>query len=205
MIAVALADRAADLLDAVDAVNSLEPPFAPPLAALLDAALVVTDERQYARAAAHGLVGRVGDLCFDGVIFDGVRFRLAQHCEDQRGAEIAFLFPARDAEGEIVDVVAWVPETGKIATLLGEIGTLGLSRLDGPVLLPPIVHDSLLDWLLAPDDGFFVIEAKLAARELGGVTIAATDREAALRLRARLAPYCTKPPKIVVPKTARAA
>ena len=171
-------------------------------AALLDACPVTLDFRQYQRAASLGLAGRLGSVMFEGVIFDGARFRLAQHCEEQFGAEVAFLLAAENAEYEIGDLVAWVPETGRVGTLLGEIGTLGLAILREPQITPPIVHETLLAWLLADDDGLFILNAKIAARELDGVTIAATDRDAALRLRARLAPHCTRAPNIVVPRMA---
>lgn len=171
-------------------------------AALAAAWPVVLDPTQYARAAALGLAGRLGPMQFEAVLWRGARFEPAQHADDQRGAEVAFLFPARDAEGEIVDVVAWAPETGKTATLLGEVGTLGLDAMWEYRLLPPIVHETLLDWLLAPEDGFFIVDAKIAARELENVAIAAVDRDAALRLRAKLAPHCTRAPNIVVPRKA---
>ena len=180
----------------------LVPPLSPPLAALAAAWPVVLDPVQYARAARLGLAGKLGPAQFEAVLWRGSRFEPAQHCEDQRGAEIAFLFPAHDAEGEIADVVAWAPETGKTATLLGEIGTLGLDAILEFRIAPPIVHETLLDWLLAPEDGFFIIDPKLAARELEAITVAAVDRDAAIRLRARLAPHCTRAPNIVVPRMA---
>ena len=180
----------------------LIPPLSPPSAALAAAWPVVLDPAQYARAAALGLAGKLGPMQFEAVLWRGNRFEPAQHAEDQRGAEVAFLFPARDAEGEIADVVAWIPETGKTATLLGEIGTLGLDAYWETRLTPPVVHETVLGWLLAPDDGFFIIDAKIAARDLDGVTVAAVDRDAALRLRARLAPHCTRAPNIVVPRKA---
>ena len=108
------------------------------------------DPVQYARATSLGLAGKLGPTQFEAVLWRGNRFESAQHVEEQAGAEIAFLFPALDAECEIVDVVAWVPETGKTATLLGEIGTLGLDGRWQGALVPPIVHETLLDWLLAP-------------------------------------------------------
>ena len=180
----------------------LVPPLCAPRAALAAAWPVVLDPAQYARAARLGLAGKLGPMQFEAVLWRGNRFEPAQHAEDQRGAEVAFLFPARDAEGEIADVVAWIPETGKTATLLGEIGTLGLDAYWETRLTPPVVHETVLGWLLAPDDGFFIIDAKIAARDLDGVTVAAVDRDAALRLRARLAPHCTRAPNIVVPRKA---
>lgn len=177
-------------------------PLCAPRAALAAAWPVVLDPVQYERAARFGLAGKLGPAQFEAVMWLGSRFEPAQHVDDQRGAEVAFLFPAFDAEGEIADVVAWVPETGKTATLLGEIGTLGLDAMWEHRLTPPIVHETVLGWLLAPEDGFFILDAKIAARDLQGVTIAASDRDAAIRLRARLAPHCTRAPNIVVPRKA---
>ena len=180
----------------------LVPPLSPALAALAGSWPVVLDPVQYARAARLGLAGKLGPAQFETVLWRGARFELAMHADDQRGAESAFMFPAFDAEGNVADVVAWAPESGKTATLLGEIGTLGLAILREPQITPPIVHETLLAWLLADDDGLFVLDPKIAARDLERVTISAPDRDAALRLRARLAPHCTRAPKIVVPRMA---
>lgn len=179
----------------------------PAEAALAAAWPIALDPAQYERAVRVGLAGRetgprVGRVEFESVIMDGQRFRLAQHCEDQRGAEVAFLFPAYDDEEEIADVVAWVPETGKMATLLGEIGTLGLWHLLEPRVLPLPVYSGLLEWWLRDEAGVFILDDKLAAAELDGVTLAAPDRAAALRLHRRLAPHVKRAPNIVAPKVA---
>jgi hypothetical protein len=180
----------------------LVPPLSAPRAALAVAWPVVLDPAQYERAARLGLAGKLGPAQFEAVLWRGNRFEMAQHVKEQDGAEIAFLFPAFDAEGEIADVVAWAPETGKTATLLGKIGTLGIDAMWEYRLTPPVVHETLLEWLLAPEDGFCILDPKIAARDLDGVTVAAVDRDAALRLRARLAPFCTRDPTIVVPSMA---
>ena len=180
----------------------LVPPLCAPRAALAAAWPVVLDPVQYARAASLGLAGKLGHAQFEAVLWRGNRFEAATIAEDQRGAEIAFLFPAINAEDDIADVVAWSPESGKTATLLGEIGTLGLAILREPQIVPPVVHETLLAWLLADDDGLFILDPKIAARDLDGVTIASPDRDAALRLRAKLAPHCTRAPNIVVPRMA---
>lgn len=171
-------------------------------AALLDACPVVLDPRQYARAVKHGLGGRIAPVMFESIIFDGTRFRLAQHCEDHRGAEIAFLFPVEDAECELADVAAWVPESGRVATLLGEVGTLGIPRIGDTWLAPPMVHETVMDWMLAGEDGLCVVDPALAAAELEGVTLACPDRAAALRLHSRLSPFVNRAPRIVTPKKA---
>ena len=195
-------DRAADLLRAFEATRDLFPPVAPPDAVLADACPVVLDAAQYARACRAGLAGRLGGAFqFDAVLWRGARFEIAHHAEDQRGADVAFLFPALDAEGEIVDVVAWMPETGKTATLLGEIGTLGMDAMWEYRLVPPVVHETVLGSLLAPESGFFILDPKLAARELENVTVAALDLAAAIRLRALLAPHAKRAPRIVVPRS----
>lgn len=179
----------------------LIPPLSPPSAALAAAWPVVLDPAQYARAAALGLAGKLGPMQFEAVLWRGNRFEPAQHSEDQRGAEVAFLFPARDAEGEIVDVVAWAPESGKTATLLGESGTLGLDAFWESRLTPPIVHETILSWLLATENGFFILDPKLAVGELAGATVACIDRDAAIRLHSRLAPHSKRLPQILVPES----
>ena len=196
-----LADRAADLLTAFEGWCDLVPPLTRPLACLADACPVVLDAAQYERAAKLGLAGRVGALQFDSVVFDGGRFEPAQHREDQRFAEVAFLVPAINAEGEVFDVAAWVPETGKVASLLGEIGAMGVFDLDAARLAPPLVHESLRDWLLADELGLFIVDPKIAADELDDVTLAAVDRDSALHLHSRLAPHVKRTPQIVVPRS----
>lgn len=171
-----------------------------PSLALAEAWPVALDEAQRARAEAAGLAGRLRGMQFDSVIVEDNRFRPARECEDQRGAEIAFLFPARDAEGEIADVVAWWPETDRKATLIGEIGTLGLQVLAGPQMAPPLVYETISAWLADPN-GLFILDPKLAAVDLQGRTLACPDRAAALRLHARFAPCVSKPLNIVVPKS----
>ena len=200
-----LADRAADLLAAFEALRDAVPPLYGAEAALADAPLVVLDNRQYARAAALGLAGRIGGLQFDAVIFGSDdRFRLARDCDDQQGAEVAFLIPAHDLLGDICDVLAWVPETGRIATLHGEVGTLGLPAAVAPMGAPPMVYETPLQWLLADEPGLFIIDERRAGYELDGVTIAATDRAAGLRVRDRLAPHMRRRPQILIPTKAAA-
>jgi hypothetical protein len=97
--------------------------------------------------------------------------------------------------------VAWIPETDRIATLLGAIGALGLWTLSTARLDPPTVHESLTAWLVAEETGLFILDPRLAAAELDGVTMASPDKDAALRLRARLAPHCKRAPKIVIPRS----
>lgn len=168
---------------------------------LAEAWPVVLDEVQYARAEAHALGGRLGPTQFAAVIFTRDRFRPAKDCEDQAGAEVAFMMLVIGIDGETADVVAWLPESGKFATLLGAVGTLGLSVLRIARLEPPVVHESLSAWLLAEETGLFILDPQLAAAELDGVTIASPDKIAAIRLRNRLAPYCARAPKIVIPRS----
>jgi hypothetical protein len=155
-------------------------------AALLDACPVVFDPRQYARAAGLGLAGRLRSVLFETVIFDGPRFLLAQHCEDQRDAEVAFLFPVHDADERVVDVAAWIPETGKTAMLLGKIGTLGLWSIPAWRVSPMPLRETLLDWWLADGPGLFILDPARAAGDLDGVGLVAADRAAAVRIQKRL-------------------
>lgn len=167
---------------------------------LAEAWPVVLDEAQYERARAHGLHGRLGPTQFAPVVFAGARFLPGKDCEDQSAAEVAFMMPVIGVDGVTADVVAWIPESGKFATLLGAVGTLGLSVLRISRMAPPIVHESMSAWLLAEETGLFILDEQLAAGELDGVTIASPDKIAAIRLRNRLARWCTRAPKIVVPR-----
>lgn len=172
-----------------------------PSISLAEAWPVVLDPAQYERARRLGLAGRLRAMQFEAVVFRGARFEIASGLDDQAGGEIAFVFPARDPDAEIADAVAWIPETGKTATLLGAVGTLGLQSLGGPRMAPMVVYETIVDWLADPD-GLLILEPRLAASELDGVTLMATDVDAGLRLRAKLAPHCTRAPKIKVMRKA---
>jgi hypothetical protein len=191
---------AGDLVDALAAISDIELPLYGAQAEILSAALIVTDPQQYARASAYGLAGRVGDMRFAATIFDGDRFRLAMHFEDQRGAEVAFVFPVADRFDVVSDAVAWVPETGRAALLYGAIGTLGLGEIYAPRRSPPIVHETIRDWLTADEPGLFIINDALAASELTELTIAASDIPAGRRLKARLQRHARRLPNIVIPQ-----
>jgi hypothetical protein len=194
---------AGDLLAAYEAIADIVPPLYGAEAEIVGAAPVVTDPQQYARASRHGLAGRLGDMRFAPVIFDGNRFRLAEHRDDQRGAEVAFMFTVADMFDVVSDAVAWVPETSRAATLYGAIGTLGLDAIYGPRRSPLMVHETILDWLQADEPGLFIIDDWLAAQELSGATVATRDIPAGRRLRARLQRHNRRadPPNIKIPQT----
>lgn len=168
-----------------------------PSLALAFAWPVVLDPAQYERARRLGLAGRLRAMQFEAVVFRGARFDVASGLDEQADGEIAFVFPARDPDAEIADAIAWIPETGKTASLLGAVGTLGLQALSGPRMAPMVVYETVVDWLADPD-GLCIVDPKLAASELADVTLMATDVDAGLRLRAKLAPHCTRAPKIKV-------
>lgn len=172
-----------------------------PSLALAFAWPVVLNPAQYERARRLGLAGRLRAMQFETVVFRGARFEIASGLEEQAGGEIAFVFPAREPDGEFADAVAWIPETGKTATLLGTVGTLGLQALAGPRIAPMVVYETIVDWLADPE-GLFIVEPRLAAAELADVTLMATDVDAGLRLRSKLAPHCTRAPKIKVMRKA---
>ena len=115
-------------------------------------------------------------------------------------ATLAFIFAGRDANGEIVDVVALDPAADRAATLLGRVGVLGLTNLRSPRMMPPMTHASVSGWLRAARDGLVILDERLAAEELAAVTIGAPTREAGRALRARLAPHSRQAPQIVVPQ-----
>jgi hypothetical protein len=94
------------------------------------------------------------------VRFDGARFAL-----DHEG-ERALIFRAED-RGEIIDLIAWQPRTGTVASWRGQAFCLGdmddifnpATYFAGDALR---VHATPLDWLLADRDGIVIVRLDLA-------------------------------------------
>lgn len=175
---------------------------------LADAAPAVCEPAAYARLVPFGLAGHLGTgiswsdaISVEAVVFGGQRWRPARNLADQRGAVAGFLIAARNVDGELVDIVAWHPETNRVATLVGAIGTLGLASTIAFRIDPPPVHETIAEWLHADRDGVFIVDDRAAASELDGVTVAVRDIEAATRLRSRLARFAGHP-NIIVPRRA---
>ena len=186
-----------------------------PYHVLAEARPIVCEPGAYALAVNYGFAGslephkraeKIGApplaLHLEPVIFAGERFKVARHEIDQRGAVAAFIFSGRNADGEIVDAVAFDPETDRAATLIGRIGTLGLPNLYAPRLDAPLmVLESAAAWLRSARDGVVILAAQLAAEELAGVTLGVEDRTAAMAVHSSLSPHSRRPPQIVLRKS----
>ena len=186
-----------------------------PYSVLAEATALVLEPAAYRQAIELGVAGSVelaerfladgfnwaDALQCEQVIFRRDRIQVARHQVDQFGAVAAFVFAVREAEGDITDVAAWDPAEGRIGTMLGKVGALGLPALRRVRLDPPLVWPTVREWLRAGRDGLFILDDRLAAAELDGVTIAATDYPAGRALRARLAPYSSRSPKIIIPQS----
>lgn len=90
----------------------------------------------------------------------GQRFRFAWEREADDGSEPAFILPVIEG-GALIDLVAWHPRSGRLATLWRRAGMLiGPDGLDeeGPVL----VHRDPLAWLRAGRRGVVIVHEALA-------------------------------------------
>jgi hypothetical protein len=94
------------------------------------------------------------------VHFDGIAFDL-----DDEG-ERALTFRAED-RGQVIDLIAWQPRTGKIASWRGQAFCLG----DADDIFNPAtyfagdalrIHATPLDWLLANREGIVIVRPDLA-------------------------------------------
>lgn len=80
---------------------------------------------------------------------------------------LAFILPATDATGRVVDFAAWCPSTGEIGTRLGNGVFLG----DGLTFERTFVHRSPLEWLRAEREGMVILDSERAAVPLAATVI----------------------------------
>ena len=136
-------------------------------------------------ALAQSQFGDYAVVCKDKVVFDGDRFEFSRYRPD--GACNAFVLPALDHFGEVIDLVAFRHD--RCATWFGRAGLLGgeqpfLPRV-GDVALD--VHESVIDWLRAGRRGVVVINLARAASDLrAAAPLRAATPEHARRLRTAL-------------------
>jgi hypothetical protein len=128
--------------------------------------------------------------------------------EGLASASWAMIFIARDGFGEISDLVAWSPKSGRLAAWLGAACLLGGENIFLPRLNPVgalIVHRSPLEWLQAGRKGVVIVD-DIAAGDLLSLTgpLEVRDRGYGAHLRRALA---RPAPRIVIapPSLARAA
>jgi hypothetical protein len=124
----------------------------------------------------------VATVCFDGNIFD----------HDPEGVP-ALTFRATD-RGEVIDLIAWQPRTGQIASLcrtafcLGDIDDVfnPATYFAGDCLR---VHRTPLDWLKADRDGICIVKPALTYAYLRDAPrLSFTDVELAKAVRAWMQP-----------------
>lgn len=81
--------------------------------------------------------------------------------------ESALTFPVRNRLGELQDVVAWQPKTGRVATLLNCAGMIGADQLNAPRLGDGLqVCEMPMGWLQAGRQGVVILDPKQALPQL---------------------------------------
>ena len=121
------------------------------------------------------------------VRFDGRAFDL------EHGGEQAITFRTLD-RGEVVDLIAWNPQTGALASWLGAAFCLGdLEDIHNPATYfgggGLLVHASPLEWLRAGREGIVIVRPEMASAYLEHCTrIACSDHEHALNVERWLRP-----------------
>jgi hypothetical protein len=115
----------------------------------------------------------------DQVIFEHGRFEFTRHLRGHDKPSVALIFLCRDEHGLPIDLVAWDPLTGQLATrhrrgaMLGaeEVRRLGTS---GEVC----VFSSPLDWLQTYENGVVLIEVRNGAEKLRPAKLLIADNTA---------------------------
>lgn len=137
----------------------------------------------------------------DAVVFGrGRRFEFARLMRDaELDRVVAYTLLVRDAGGAAIDVAAWHPRTGRIATWLGRTGLLGLdypcpATADDPL----VVYSDPRAWLADERRGVVIVDERLARPELlDAGSIQAADIAHGNKLKAML--ERVRLPRIVVP------
>jgi hypothetical protein len=131
---------------------------------LFDSTPAASDPRMHASLWALG-IREMSDLYVEPVVFlpNGC-FEFARHARDASGAVVAVVFLAFDDLGNPLDLVAWEPETGRLALWLGRVSMLGQDNLYGWRIGEPLAaHETPLEWLRAGREGVFVIDPQRAS------------------------------------------
>jgi hypothetical protein len=100
----------------------------------------------------------------------------------------------------LVDIAAWHPSTGRIATRLGVGAVLGLSAVDdgcGSASRPLPVWRDPVGWLLAHRCGIVIVDWGRTAHLLAGAVLQPEDKAHGAELTRRLR---VLPPVIVAPR-----
>jgi hypothetical protein len=174
-----------------------------------DCTLVCCDQGLHAKLFALGIRNFRGRDFFDNlqtetvVFLDGGRFEFSKYLRDASGSERAVIIPCRGAYGDVVDLAAWSPDSGRLSIWHGRAAILGRENILAPRLSGALnVFATALEWLKAGRAGIVIVDAARAADLLDGVTLAVADVAYGQALRTLLA---RPAPPIVVTRTARAA
>jgi hypothetical protein len=140
-------------------------------------------------------------LCDDVVFLDHRTFEFARYMEGEEKPEPAYTVIARNATGDPIDIVAWQPASGRLATWLNRASILGEDQLNAPRVAECLpVYETPLQWLQQRRLGVVVLDAKRAAPKLReAAPLLATTYEHAMALRTSLK---VKTPRILLPSTA---
>lgn len=171
---------------------------------LMECPPVASDVERHAELWARG-VRQTADLYDEPVVFlQNGGFEMARGVRDASEAVAAIIFPAPDELGQLIDLAAWEPGTGRLALLLGRVSMLGEDNLYGwRVGEPLVVHETPLEWLKAGREGVFVINSQRASPLLRMVEPLGVKRpELGRQLREALT---IRAPRIVVAEDRRAA
>lgn len=154
----------------------------------------------------HGLAtDQAGDISFhvarDRVRFlRGGRFAFLRDCRGEPDdAVTVYVIPEIDADGAMVDLVAWHPRTGRLASWQGVAAMLGASAVESRAPDEPlIVRRSPVEWLASWRAGVVIVNER-AARSvlLGAGCVQAADLEHGVALERMLREVAL--PRIVVP------
>lgn len=98
--------------------------------------------------------------------------------EPNRIGDFAYALPII-IDNSIIDIVAWAPSTGQIATRLGDGACLGEGQIGidgvGSTGLPLPVWRHPLGWLIAERTGIVIADYKLASHVLAGLHLLAEN------------------------------
>ena len=181
--------------------------------ALLDCHPVVSHDRTYAKLFALGIHGDGvnGRGPFDALecaavrFLPGRRFEFSSNLSRPRGLLAAIIIPARDEDGELVDLAAWSPDDGRLALWRGHVAMLGEDRLAEPRIYPPAltVFPDVAAWLRAGRAGVAILDEARARWRIAGEQLAVADPAHGRRLARDLA--LPRPQIFVIRDSARRA
>ncbi|MFD1280265.1 hypothetical protein [Methylobacterium goesingense] len=121
------------------------------------------------KLSAWRSVGGFDLILRDSVVFGRKqRFEFARLVRDAKSDRVAaYTLLARDTAGAPLDVVAWHPRTGRVATWLGRTGLLGLEYpCPGTGKDPLVVYRNPAAWLADERRGVVVVDEQLARMDL---------------------------------------